>query len=248
MASKAAVKRLNIEFKSMRESPPPYIDARPTEDDVLVWYYLVTGPPDTPFAGGLYMGELKFPATYPSAPPSIRMLTPSGRFEPGARLCLNMSDFHPESWNPAWNISTILTGLLSFMCSNEIATGAMNMPPAKQREFTKRSVKWNLADKTFKQVFPDVVDEIRKSVPDIDEVATVEVVPPKPSELMANIVRFRATAYKEAVERASNVGRQTAKSESEHSNAAPAPSSSVSSWVFVAAAALLAAGLAFYLR
>ncbi|KAK0597948.1 hypothetical protein LWI29_030116 [Acer saccharum] len=26
-----------------------------------------------------------------------------------------MSDFHPESWNPMWSISSILTGLLSFM-------------------------------------------------------------------------------------------------------------------------------------
>lgn len=36
------------------------------------------------------------------------MVTPSGRFEPGKRLCLSMSDFHPESWNPAWKVSTIL--------------------------------------------------------------------------------------------------------------------------------------------
>ena len=31
------------------------------------------------------------------------------------RLCLSISDFHPDTWNPAWSVSTILTGLLSFM-------------------------------------------------------------------------------------------------------------------------------------
>jgi len=33
------------------------------------------------------------------------------------RLCLSISDFHPDTWNPAWSVSTILTGLLSFMVS-----------------------------------------------------------------------------------------------------------------------------------
>ena len=34
-----------------------------------------------------------------------------------SRLCLSISDFHPDTWNPAWSVSTILTGLLSFMVS-----------------------------------------------------------------------------------------------------------------------------------
>ena len=31
------------------------------------------------------------------------------------RLCLSMSDYHPESWNPSWSIETLLVGLQSFM-------------------------------------------------------------------------------------------------------------------------------------
>ena len=31
------------------------------------------------------------------------------------RLCLSISDYHPESWNPAWTVETILLGLVSFM-------------------------------------------------------------------------------------------------------------------------------------
>ena len=34
------------------------------------------------------------------------------------RLCLSISDYHPDTWNPAWSVSTILTGLLSFMVSS----------------------------------------------------------------------------------------------------------------------------------
>jgi hypothetical protein len=48
-------------------------------------------------------------------PPSVVMLTPSGRFDVNKKICLSMSDFHPETWNPMWSVSTILVGLLSFM-------------------------------------------------------------------------------------------------------------------------------------
>jgi hypothetical protein len=49
-------------------------------------------------AGGWYHGKLKFPPDYPFAPPGIMMHTPSGRFEVNMRLCLSMSDYHPETW------------------------------------------------------------------------------------------------------------------------------------------------------
>ena len=43
-------------------------------------------------------------------PPSIYMVTPSGRFEVNMKICMSMSDFHPESWNPSWRVETILVG------------------------------------------------------------------------------------------------------------------------------------------
>ena len=39
----------------------------------------------------------------------------SGRFATNTRLCLSMSDFHPETWVPAWSVASILNGVLSFM-------------------------------------------------------------------------------------------------------------------------------------
>lgn len=162
MATRTAVKRLTAEYRDIQRSPPPGIEARPDGDNILEWYYVLHGPEDTPFAGGLYMGSLTFPANYPFSPPAIRMLTPSGRFEPGARLCLSMSDYHPESWNPAWSVNTILVGLMSFMCSNEIATGAMNTTNAQKRRYTERSARWNLDNPRFRENFPHLVDQLKQ--------------------------------------------------------------------------------------
>ena len=69
------------------------------------------------FSGGFYHGKLMFPREFPFKPPSIYIQTPNGRFKCNTRLCLSISDFHPDTWNPAWSVSTILTGLLSFMVS-----------------------------------------------------------------------------------------------------------------------------------
>lgn len=84
-----------------------------------------------------------FPPDYPFAPPAIRMHTPSGRFQPSTRLCLSISDFHPRSFNPAWEVSTILIGLLSFMTSEEMTTGSVSATPAERKFHAARSRWWN---------------------------------------------------------------------------------------------------------
>lgn len=143
MATQAATKRLTREYASISKSPPPYIVAHPSEKNILEWHYILTGPPDTPYDGGQYWGTLMFPPDYPFAPPAIRMHTPSGRFQPSTRLCLSISDFHPKSFNPAWEVSTILTGLLSFMTSEEMTTGSVRASEQERKLFAQRTRWWN---------------------------------------------------------------------------------------------------------
>lgn len=107
------------------------------------WHYIITGPEDTPYHGGQYWGTLIFPNNYPFAPPAIRMHTPSGRFQPSTRLCLSISDFHPKSFNPAWEVSTILVGLLSFMTSDEITTGSISSTAQERKALAARTRWWN---------------------------------------------------------------------------------------------------------
>jgi ubiquitin-conjugating enzyme E2 J2 len=143
MATKAAHKRLTREYQNIQKNPPPYIVAHPSETNILEWHYILTGPPKTPYENGQYWGTLIFPPEYPFAPPAIRMHTPSGRFQPSTRLCLSISDFHPKSFNPAWEVSTILIGLLSFMTSEEMTTGSVSASDSERRLFAARSRWWN---------------------------------------------------------------------------------------------------------
>ncbi|KAF2086592.1 UBC-like protein [Saccharata proteae CBS 121410] len=143
MATPQATKRLTREYKTISQNPPPYIVAHPSENNILEWHYVLTGPPQTPYQGGQYWGTLIFPPDYPFAPPAIRMHTPSGRFQPSTRLCLSISDFHPKSFNPAWEVSTILIGLMSFMTSEEMTTGSVRASDAERRLFASRTRWWN---------------------------------------------------------------------------------------------------------
>ena len=143
MASKQALKRLTKEYKLLVENPPPYISARPNEDNILEWHYVITGPSDTPYEGGQYHGTLTFPSDYPYKPPAIRMITPNGRFKENTRLCLSMSDYHPDLWNPSWSVATILTGLLSFMTGDEGTTGSISTTEVQKKILAKRSVEYN---------------------------------------------------------------------------------------------------------
>ncbi|KXS99549.1 hypothetical protein AC578_4273 [Pseudocercospora eumusae] len=143
MATKAAHKRLTREYATISKSPPQYITAHPSESNILEWHYILTGPPDTPYEGGQYWGTLVFPPDYPFAPPAIRMHTPSGRFRCSERLCLSISDFHPKSFNPAWEVSTILLGVLSFMTSEEMTTGSISASAAERKAFAARTRWWN---------------------------------------------------------------------------------------------------------
>jgi len=56
---------------------------------------------------------------------------------------LSISDFHPKSFNPAWEVSTILLGLQSFMTSDEMTTGSINGSDAERRRFAATSKWWN---------------------------------------------------------------------------------------------------------
>lgn len=95
-----AIPRLQQDYINLNKDPVPYIRAEPLPADMLEWHYVIKGPEDTPYLGGYYHGTLIFSAQYPFKPPSIYMFTPNGRFEVNRRLCLSISDYHPDEWNP----------------------------------------------------------------------------------------------------------------------------------------------------
>jgi len=132
MPTDMCTRRLQREYMALSKKPVDHLQAHPDPNNILDWYFVVS-PPDEPFKGGHFLGKLKFPPDYPMKPPAVIMLTPNGRFHTNRRLCLSMSDFHPETWNPLWSVSTILTGLFSFMLENTPTLGSCESTDAAKR-------------------------------------------------------------------------------------------------------------------
>ncbi|CAE7206035.1 ube2j2 [Symbiodinium sp. CCMP2456] len=151
------VRRLQRELQLIQQSPNAQVAVKPSSASLLEWHFVLHSlPADSPYSGGCYHGRLLFPNGYPHAPPTVVMVTPSGRLETGCRLCLSMTDFHPESWNPAWSVDTILTGLLSYFLSDaESGYGSIRASWETRRAFAEESWAHNLSDPDFTQLFPE---------------------------------------------------------------------------------------------
>jgi len=159
-----ATQRLKKDYQRLLKDPVPYVRAHPLPSNILEWHYVVEGSPDTAYEGGYYHGKLIFPADFPFKPPSIYMITPSGRFQTNTRLCLSISDYHPDTWNPAWTVATIINGLLSFMNESTPTLGCVNTSDKEKRTLAKKSRAFNLRNVIFCQLFEDLTKELRKEM------------------------------------------------------------------------------------
>ena len=90
------------------------------------------------------------------------MTTPSGRFKTNTRLCLSISDYHPDTWNPAWSVGTILTGLLSFMLEKSPTLGSIETSEAVKRRFAVATHEFNLQNKVYLELFPGMYEYVLK--------------------------------------------------------------------------------------
>jgi ubiquitin-conjugating enzyme E2 J1 len=77
-------------------------------------------------------------------PPSIILLTPSGRFEVNKKICLSISGHHPESWQPSWSIRTALLAIIGFMpTEGKGALGSLDYSPEERKALAKKSHSWS---------------------------------------------------------------------------------------------------------
>ena len=77
---------------------------------------------------------------------------------------LSISDFHPDSWNPAWSVGTILNGLLSFMVEEATTYGSIETPNAVRQRLARDSGAENLRNEKFCELFPELVEEINSKL------------------------------------------------------------------------------------
>ena len=106
------------------------------------------------------MGKLIFPADYPWKPPAIIMTTESGRFNVNHRVCLSISDYHPESWNPVWPVRSIIIGLISFFVTEDNTVGSVKTSLSERVKIKNESREKILKNKKFIEMFATMKQNI----------------------------------------------------------------------------------------
>ena len=109
-----ALKRLQKELKDLDKDPPNGCSAGPVDEDVFHWYAMILGPPDSPYADGMFNLDVKFPNDYPFKPPKVTFQTkvyhPNVNSNGG--ICL---DILKDQWSPALTISKVLISITSLL-------------------------------------------------------------------------------------------------------------------------------------
>ena len=124
----AAIRRLKKDYRAIQRNPVDNITVYYDPQDIFTWYFLIKIN-EEPYINGEYIGKLLFPTDFPQSPPGIMILTPNGRFETNKRICMSLSDFHPESWSCIWTVSAVLKGIYSFWWDNDkTSIGAVRAP------------------------------------------------------------------------------------------------------------------------
>ena len=82
---------------------------------------------------------------------------------------MSNTNFHKESWNPLWNLDSILKGFLSFFLENDSTYGSMSTTPEEKKKLALMSCEVNLKNHNFVKLFPDMVDLAKKTIKEQEE-------------------------------------------------------------------------------
>ena len=155
-----AIRRLQSELTQINKDPNYFYSVTPNEPNFLEWKFLMIGPPDTFYEGGIFKGQLMFPKEYPNRPPKLKFT--SNMYHPNiytdGRVCISIlhegvDEYGYESvterWNPSHSVNTILMSIVSML-------GFPNFDSPANVDASKE---WKESINTFKKKIYKIVSE-----------------------------------------------------------------------------------------
>ncbi|XP_033744449.1 ubiquitin-conjugating enzyme E2 4-like [Pecten maximus] len=107
-----AMRRLNKELTTLKDDPPKNCSVELVGENLFEWQVKLTGPEDTPYAGGVFVLHLNFPTDYPFKSPKVKFHTKiyHPNINSNGDICVNTLD---RKWSPKDTIDKVLSDVLS---------------------------------------------------------------------------------------------------------------------------------------
>lgn len=109
-----AQRRIQKELEDIQKDPPAGCSAGPVGEDIFNWEGVIFGPSDSPYAGGVFKLNIRFPTDYPFKQPHVQFKTRiyHPNINSAGGICL---DILKTQWSPALTISKVLLSILSLL-------------------------------------------------------------------------------------------------------------------------------------
>ncbi len=120
-----AFKRLASELKQINKEPNYFYSIKPQENNFLIWDFILIGPSETHYEGGMFDGQIMFPQNYPIEPPKVKfnnIIHPN--IHRTGEVCISIlhqgrdvynyeKDY--ERWNPSHGVDSIMMSIISML-------------------------------------------------------------------------------------------------------------------------------------
>jgi len=141
--------RLSREYEKLLKDPVDNVQFTINANNILEWEFIIIGPVESPYEGGIYQGIIVFPSTYPHDPPTVRFTTKifhpnvyvggGGGEHKAGDLCISIlhkgtdatsGEHELERWRPLQNVRTIFISIISLL-NDPNPDSAANVDAAK---------------------------------------------------------------------------------------------------------------------
>ncbi len=120
-----ALKRLTTELKQLIKDPTYNYSVKPRENNFYIWDFVLIGPSETIYEGGIFDGNIQFNEKYPIEPPKVKfnnIIHPN--IHKTGQVCISIlhegKDLYGyekdnERWTPSHGVDSIMMSILSML-------------------------------------------------------------------------------------------------------------------------------------
>ena len=140
-----SLKRIQKELRDLEKEPPSNCSAGPHNADLYHWRGTIMGPPDSPYADGVFWLDIHFPSEYPFKPPKIKFDTKiyHPNINSNGSICL---DILSTEWSPALTITKVLLSISSLLTEpnpdDPLVGNIANLYKTDIEAYTKNAREW----------------------------------------------------------------------------------------------------------